>query len=194
MVRNWIFIFAIYSYFTGWVYAYYLFSHFGLSLNAVEIPAYYFFMYAYFALPPFSVVNVGLGVVIGAVAVVLLYLGGRQWFQWLTGVVLLGLFPILFYVARGEAEREATRMRVDQPHPVTFVLKKEVTALFPKELIKVNQEGRLRMLTETKDRFYVLYQPRGEEAEIPYAYAYGIAKSDIALAKIGVQNVRRLDK
>jgi hypothetical protein len=34
-------------YFTGFIYIYYLYSDFGTSLSAVDIPVYYFFLYSY---------------------------------------------------------------------------------------------------------------------------------------------------
>jgi hypothetical protein len=33
---------GVYLYFIGWTYEFYFFSHFGISLAAVEIPVYYF--------------------------------------------------------------------------------------------------------------------------------------------------------
>src|SRR5262245_52471774 len=43
IVGLWVF----YLYFGGWVYASDLFGRFGLSLAAIEIPVYYFIVYAY---------------------------------------------------------------------------------------------------------------------------------------------------
>ncbi len=62
-------ILAIYCYFAGWVYTYHLFSHFGLTLSAIDIPVYYFFMYSYFALPT----SIPAKVAVGAVILVLLF-------------------------------------------------------------------------------------------------------------------------
>jgi len=67
---------AIYCYFAGWVYAYHLFSHFGLSFSAVDIPAYYFFVYAYFVFPHASLTSILVG--IGVAAVVCLLSGGYR--------------------------------------------------------------------------------------------------------------------
>lgn len=47
ILRNVIFFIALYLYFIGWLYAYYVFSHFGISLDSVDIPFYYFFVYSY---------------------------------------------------------------------------------------------------------------------------------------------------
>ena len=46
------------------------------------------------------------------------------------------------------------------------------------------------LITETKDRFYVFHpEGRGEPNQLPYGTTYSIAKSDVVLTRIELQNI-----
>jgi hypothetical protein len=58
--------------------------------------------------------------------------------------------------------------------------------------MNANSKGMLRIITHTKDRFYVVYQQmREEELRIPYGSAYEVSKNDVLLAKIDMPDVAK---
>ena len=189
-VRTAIFLLAIYSYFAGWIYTYHLYGHFGLSLNAIDIPPYFFFMYAYFAMPPFSYLNLVIATTGGAAIVLMLYIATRPRFRWIGAAILLSIFPLLAYNARTEAAKTSARIRAEFITSVSFVFKPDVATKYPRTFLAHNRDGLLRMLTETKDRFYVLFQNPGGDS-LPIAHVYNVAKSDVLLATIDPPNIRR---
>jgi hypothetical protein len=125
-IRDVLFVFAIYSYFAGWVYAYRLYSHFGLSLNAVEIPAYYFFVYAYFMLPSASWLMI-IGSIIAFVLFSVLgplvhrWMVTRSRIAWMMVGIVFGLLPMLFWVAREQSLQAAIRMRTGYANANRFL-------------------------------------------------------------------------
>jgi hypothetical protein len=193
-IRDILFVVAIYAYFTGWVYAYGLYSHFGLSLNAVEIPVYHFFVYSYFMLPDASWYTTIAVTVVG----IMLVVAGPPLHRWATtrprvawlGIVLLIIaLPGLFWAAGQQARNAAIRIRTGEGgSTIRLVLTKDAECRVPAAVRQHNTAGDLRILTETKDRYYVFFQPTGEAEELPYAEVYSIAKDQIVLTDIGVQS------
>src|ERR1700722_16567066 len=120
-VRNIVFVFALYLYFAGWLHAYYFFLRFGISLNAVDIPAYYFFIYSY------SVFGTGWGLLIFFLIIVFLVLG-LKWEAKRAHIVLvifILLFPAVFYAARAAGQKDASKKRSGSSNTVRFLFKKD---------------------------------------------------------------------
>ena len=195
-IRDILVVIAVYAYFTGWVYAYGLYSHFGLSLNAVEIPVYHFFMYSYFMLPDASWITI----TVVATGVVLLVVLGPILHGWVTtrpqvvwiGVgLLIAALPALFWMARQQALGAAIRMRSGEARIIRFAFTKDAEGRLPGAVRQHNNAGHLRVLLETKERYYVFFQPEGETEELPYAQAYSVAKDDTVLADVDVRSAPR---
>jgi hypothetical protein len=195
-IRDILFVVAVYAYFTGWVYAYGLYSHFGLSLNAVEIPVYHFFMYSYFMLPDGSWTTTILVTTAGLVLVVAgptlqRWVTSRPRVAWLGAVLLIVALPGLFWAARQQALGAAIRMRSGGANTIHFSFKKDAETRVPAAVRQRNEAGGLRMVTETKDRYYVFFQPQGEAEELPYAHVYSVAKDDVVLTDVDVRSALR---
>src|SRR5437763_7411 len=103
IVRNWMLVLAAYAYFAGWIYAYNLFTRFGLSLHAIEIPAYYFFVYSYFALPDATIANGAVAAVLTIIVITFLFVSLRYALHWLLAGTLLVLIPAVFFLAQQQA-------------------------------------------------------------------------------------------
>jgi hypothetical protein len=175
---------AVYPYFAGWVYIYYYYDHFGISLNSLDIPVYHFFVYSQSPLKTW----LGISLLCGIVLILLLIsLSSRLWF--LAFGLLLAFFP-LFNVARERGDDRAREVRAGDATPITFVFKKDVTNLYPIDFRKLNEEGKLWLIGQSKDKFYVLRQSASHANELPYAIVFDINKTDVLLAKIDIQNVR----
>lgn len=138
------FFVAIYLYFTGFVYIYYFYEHFGISLNSIEVPFYYFFVYSYnvitsldegavwgYALRSLWVVVL----VFAALAFVLVkVMRERKWLA-LLFCSLVFLFPALFSFAWKSADLAANEVRNGRHvKVVTLVFKKEALETYPKEV------------------------------------------------------------
>lgn len=189
ILRNVIFIIAIYFYFIGWTYAFYLFNHFGISLNSVDIPFYYFFVYSYSVITDIS------AIIAVVTALILIYLitsfAPIYLKKWVLTLLLIFLFPTFFWMTKQRADKEDLYIRMGYGKTVVFVIKKDAAEFYPKEFIKANNEGKLKVLTQTKDRFYVIYQPQGEGKAMPYGFTYDIPRADILLAKIEMQSITK---
>lgn len=175
----------------GWTYAFYLFNHFGISLNSIEIPFYYFFVYSYSVItgaPAIIAVGVALIVICLVTSFAPICLKEFPLKKWALILLLILLFPTFFSIAKKRAVNDALNIR-SYGRKVIFVFKKDATKLYPKEFINANNENKLKILTQTNDRFYVLYQPEGERNAIPKGFTYDIARVDILLAKIEMQNI-----
>src|SRR3990172_3488360 len=185
IIRNLVLLIAIYCYFIGWLYAYYLFYAFGISLNAVDIPFYYFFMYSYSVLAnPLKM----LVLIIVAILLLVAYFHLPSWINRLAiPVVLAASFLLAFYAAHHEASQEAWRKRRGYAKTISFVFTKNARSVYPNTLLRANSNGRLRLLTQTRDRYFVFYQPSGESPELPYGFSYDIQASHVLLATVEFQ-------
>jgi hypothetical protein len=188
---------AVYLYFVGWVYEYYFLGHFGLALTSVEIPVYYFFIYAFSALSYyFSFILIISAIVICYVAIlVFLSLSSnvRSKLQkigmYLLCVNLVMLFPVSFYGAKEAAETRAKEIRLGRypSKTITLIFKKELADEFPKELTAANARGDLKLLTHTKDVYFVFRQIQNETPHshaVPYGFTHHISKSDVNLLTV----------
>ncbi len=98
---------------------------------------------------------------------------------------------MLYYLSKGSAHLEAQQIRRGYAKRIEFTFKKESKQFFPTKFMDANRRGMLRIITQTKDRFYVVHQEIDEkELRIPYGYAYEVSKNDILLAKIDMQDIR----
>lgn len=193
ILANLVLLISIYLYFSGWLYAYYLFWHFGVSLHSVDIPVYDYIIYAYSVLDT----KWSLAVLVGGVAVWLL----AVWLERICGPALskrratiaigLLLFPSLLYSAKSAAENEALARREGNALTIRFTLKPEATPSLPRDFSEHNTQGQLRLLIQTKERYFVFYQPEGEKEVIPYANTFDISRSDVLLASIDVPDSPR---
>lgn len=188
-LRNLLLLIAIYLYFIGWTYVYYYYSHFGISLHSLDIPVYYFFAYSN------SVIGSLPSVVIG-VSLILLGFKLRKFLSnpYVAVPIVIILFPILFLVARETGIDRAQQLRGAGAKPVEFVIKDNARKHYPKEFNQANDSGNLRMIYQTKDRYFVFVQPTGgEEKVMPRGYTYDISKDHILLATIKLENVESGD-
>jgi Ca2+/Na+ antiporter len=177
------FILAVYLYFVGWVFNYYYLTHFSIPFIASDIPFYYFFIYSY------SVMSDWYTLIIMIASIITIYFFMEVYVKrWLCIIILLCLFPILFYMAREKGLDEAKSVRMGAAQRITFFFKVDHSKSYPPQFVKANTDGKLRIITQTKDRFYVLYQPKpgDEEKEISYGSVYDIPMTDVFLTLVEI--------
>jgi len=212
ILRNVIFFVAIYLYFIGWTYAYYLYSHFGVSLYSLDIPVYYFFIYSYAVIYSHKW---WVMLLLGGFFIIVIALRSRKELRKLVAIsFLLVFFPVSFGIAKTTAFESALLLRKGYGQTINLVFreaqketlkgnsesntapeieKQSNIKNYPEVIIKANEEGELRLLTQTKDKFYVLYQPKEENGELPMCYTYVISATDISLATIEAQNTPNIE-
>ncbi|MGA2739747.1 MAG: hypothetical protein ABSG65_20185 [Bryobacteraceae bacterium] len=179
---------GVYDYFTGWVYAYFYYKDFGVSLLSLDMPLQYFFTYSY------TVVNTGRGatLIVVLLGAVYMYAVKRLGISGLIGLLIVA-FPLLFLAARSVSHIESARTRTLRAIPVRLLFKNPEQARFAKaadkatastslsdpELLDVNKRGNLNLLLETRDRLIVFYQPSSLGGSMPEAYVFSLMRSDL---------------
>lgn len=212
-IRDIAFLFAIYLYFAGWTYRWYYLDYFGLSLTQADMEFYYFFVYAFdvliaglrswmtWALLACVLIAWKWGSIrkglnrkprTGALLPektdqVLLPEKTDAGSFYRTGwvVLLVVLFPFLFYLSKTSAWNDAQR----QATPATSDLR-QVQLVFTteflqslsaadtgvnspsanmKDFLQFNRAGQLRLLLAAKDDVYLLYR-QGSEGSVPVVY------------------------
>lgn len=193
LAKNVIFVLAIYAYFIGWVYSYYLFHHFGITLTSVEIPFYFFFIYSYPVIE--SVIESWLALAIVFVISSVVYLLTVTWHRPVVVVVILvAMFPLAFSYSRDEADRQARLMRDGyNVKPISLTFKDGAARQLPKEFIEANKDRELKLITQTPGRLFILYQSQGESSQIPSGFTYIISKEDVLTARIEMINISKVE-
>lgn len=186
----------------GWTYIYYFYDNFGVNVHALNIPIYYFFVYA---LPVIYMKKWRFILVIGAAVLALLLTKSlkRRWpgkLRWINdrsltiGIITLLLLSLLTFGdrwAQQTAKETATDLRNGNAKTIRFLFKENAATLYPQEFLDANGADKLKLLTQTADRFVVFYQPEGDEKVLPIGSTYVIFNSDVRLANIEIENVQR---
>ena len=126
------FFVAIYLYFTGFIYSYFFYEHFGIPLRVVDVPVYYIFVHSYNLI--WNLWEIKWTALIAKESLwgwlivlyfVLLLASIRDWTRHLLYIVLLLLlFPCLYALARETALIEAGKIRRGEAvKQVTLVFK-----------------------------------------------------------------------
>jgi len=192
VLRNVIFFVAAYLYFAGWVYSYYLYYQFGVSLNSLDISFYNFFIYSYavFGGNKLLVMIVGTGFV---AAVIALRRHGEIK-KWIVIIFLIGLVPTLFHLSKERGGAAALLLRQGYAvRPVSFAFRDEKVAGYPAEMLVANRSNQLWLLTQTKDKFYVFLQPEREGNELPKCITFIVDSKDVYFISIKGPNVSNRD-
>lgn len=186
ILKDLTFLIAIYLYFMGWIYAYYFFQHFGISLVSIDIPFYYFFVYSYTVISNISISN---NTVFLAVVATIIYLFITRYLKkwgaiWILAIILIILlsFPVFFGLAKETGEKKALELRRGNVDEIIFFFKKDTAKLYPQEFISANNKGELKLIAQTKDLIYVFYQTPGEA--LSHGLTYEVLRADILVAKI----------
>jgi hypothetical protein len=153
------FLIAIYLYFIGFWFVYYYYEVvFGISLRALDIPVYFFFVYAFNVLDNLAriqwtavVLNPAIKVEILTLYLILLLsmtFGWRRSRFVLFIILLIALFPFFAVVAVEAARVEAWKTRQGEKgvKEVTFLLKSDsadLVALKRLKFIQVDEDGKV---------------------------------------------------
>jgi Tfp pilus assembly major pilin PilA len=138
------FFVAIYLYFAGYVYFYYYYENFGISLNAIDIPVYYFFVYAFNVLLAlqrgevwvYALRSQWVVILVIAILTAIGMLAFRKWkLKVLIIALLVLLFPMTFSFALKAAELNANDVRRGKYiKPITLAFKDEAMKIFAQKI------------------------------------------------------------
>jgi hypothetical protein len=181
---------AGYLYFTGWCYAFYYYSTFGIPLQAISVPREYFVASAFEAMVV-APLRTALVLIPAALALFACSRLGKPLLgTMITCLTLVALFPGLCWLARASARVDVLGLRArDGTVPITVRLKPEAARRAPASFRFANRSGRLLLLNENDKSLYVLEQPPPDGGELPMAYVYEIPKENLQLSVATVQNV-----
>jgi hypothetical protein len=177
---------AFYLYFGGWVYVSELFGRMGLTSYVLDLPLYSVFVYAYHVffdsiwrilllLLVASLWYVATGIATPSKAVILVFV-----------LLLLAPFPLIRWLAIRSAAATESEIRSGKALPVVVHARPGLTTA-DDPLLKQMASQRLYLLAETKDRFYVFYQPPPEQGQLGRGRAYILSAENFIL-EVTLQN------
>ncbi|MGF6986562.1 hypothetical protein QFZ99_006103 [Paraburkholderia atlantica] len=185
-------LFAAYFYFIAWIHLYFYYRELGISLMSLDIPIYYFIVYAYSAIDRSSI-DTYLLVLAAVFAFSIL---DRSWSVdripfvdiahrvLLTGFLLL-LFIFGYALARTQGLRQANDARLGKIlYPVHLAFKDVSRSPVFAEIIVADRNFELSLITETKDNVYILREPTAKSAVSPIAFTYTLARKDLSYIKV----------
>ena len=167
---------GIYTYFLGWIYAYYYFLSFQITLASLDIPVYYFAIYSFSALYCKNGISV-----LSAVLLTLPFVQRRRYALYALFVLLI---PVFYHLGRtrGLEDADSIRSRGDNDR-VELSLDPKVQESLSSDLIENNKNGKLRFLEETKDRLILFYQPPDEDGVRYPVLVYDLKRDKIVAIK-----------
>lgn len=180
VARDIIILLAILMFASGWMMAYFYFQEFGLSLNAISLPIYSFYLYSLvpiqFAIVHPDAWSVSLVVVVAVSLVLLLRFKHLRIVVLVLGfiVVLANIFPLTWEAAKHEAQ--CTRFGGGN-RAVDLVLQSDY--LGTRQGLAREEFGALQLaietnsavlIAETSASYFFLYQPKLEEARSSGSY------------------------
>lgn len=176
-----------YLYFTGWVYAYFFYKDFGVSLVSLDMPLQYFFAYSFTPLAT----PAGVFLIFGIVAMILLHASKKVGTPLVSCAMLL-VFPILFVIGTSTAHDRSTERRTNHHLKVQLLPKHQEAALVHTDLVNPNivhdmRREEFQLLFETKDRIIVFYQPACIGGALPDPHVLSIMRTDLEWSMVNAQ-------
>ena len=195
---------AGYSYFAGWMYLYFFYDAFGVSLLTLDFPFHFYLIYSFTILPPlyyliifsvvlfvffivFKVLHVAQKLASSAIGLFFtrneLHLNAYS--RWFISILLVTIFAGVAELMRSIALARADEVRKGEVLKyVKLTFKKDATVSYPEKLISAAKDGALMKLVQTKDRIFVILQPGQNDKLLGSASSYSVALSDLALVDV----------
>lgn len=199
-------VIAIFLFFTGWIYLYFFYHYFGLSVGILSTSYSDYLVYSYFVLSAYWGLPILL--IAGLIAVYLYWFRNRQ-------VVLVALviaaFPLLAFAAKKVATEKAFHLREDPQsmRHISFVFREHADMLAPgrtpdsalagravllhdNDVLRNNdiRNNMLFFLGQNEDYYFVLYQPKGlpNISALTLGTLYYVNKQDVLYSKITISS------
>jgi len=194
-------IIGFFLFFAGWVYLYYFYDYFGLSLSIVSLGYSDYIVYSFTVLTSYYFTPL--------IALLLLWFLARTWLRkYLAFTVFLAalLFLGLFYLAKNVAKDRAFETRTSRSslRRISFLFNEETRLLNDSSTINsfaksstdlqddlrilrcYNDSNAIFLLGQNEDYYFVLHQessPRGIKA-LPFGKVYFIPKNSLLFSQV----------
>jgi hypothetical protein len=199
-VRDILIIAGIFLFFTGWVYIYYFYNYFGLSMSSVTINYADYLVYSYTVLTSYYWTPL--------LAFLVLIILARKWLIGFTPLAISSvlLFLALYLLAKKVASDRALEIRSfrENMRHISFVFKQDADFLAYKfnndsllsgdrilerdlNILKdTSVPSRLYLLGQNQEYFFVLYQDSARPGvkSLPFGNIYFINKSYVLYSKV----------
>jgi hypothetical protein len=189
-IRDGTLILAGFLFFVGFCYMSEFFGHFGIRVSVLDLGLNDVIVSSY---------NVVSSRLFGAGLAVSLFASGGL-FRWAprraayAGCVILAcaLLPYSRWVASRTAIHYAVAMRRGYyTNPIRLTLATATYRQYPRGLREANAAGRLRIIAETKDAFFLLDQIDTGRPELPIGQLYEVRRPDVMVAAVEVPNAAK---
>jgi hypothetical protein len=181
---------AIYLYFTGFIYAYFYFKNFGISLRFLNEPAYAFLVYSFtvFWAHPLLAVLLCLG------AVVLVNVVRRTGKTGSLVLTLIALFPVCYELALHTANHHALMLRAGRfGNRIKLSFTSTAAAALPRDFLAQNDKNELVLLADTDKQIFLLYQSNAAVPRLAQAAVYALPKKNLTLSTITIDDAPNPD-
>ncbi len=185
------FILAVYLYFSGFTFAYYFYSNFGLAMTLNEVPFYNMFVFAFNVVRGYWWLTAWAFLLLVTCALYRHLEKMKAWFDPIVLLIFLGFLPALYWCSYKLAKTTAMEARTGRiPLPtVRLVIKADKMPEYQKlkVLMKASEAGKLRMLAQNKDWLFLLYQELIPGVRsLPAALVFSVAKADLVTAEMHI--------
>ena len=176
---------ASFLYVAGWNFIYYYLNHFGVPLSSVDLGLYAILIYSS------NIVTQPAGIIWCICAFVMGYTAQKilpRLAALVLTVCILLLGSLWLGAREGIRAAELTRSS-DEGQRISFVFKD--SSHVPAEVISRSNEWALRPLTQTKERYVVLFQPPNKSGVMPRAFVYQIPMEVVMMAITRIPDISR---
>ena len=201
-IRDILLVVGIYLFFSGWVYVYYFYEYFGLSISGVKIDYTSYLVYSFVVLTSFYYLPLIL-----LVSLILIYYYWLKKSLLILIIITLLVFPALYLLSRTVAVKDAENIRRDTnvKREIEFVFRDESGLLsnesadslasknsltkYDLPSIKYPGKNQMHLLGENDNYFFVLNQPPVSKNTkvLSIGSVYFIDKKDVLLTKITIR-------
>jgi hypothetical protein len=179
---------AAFLYIAGWSYIYHYLGHFGVPISSLEYSLYAVLVYSSNIILTRNGMMWWLCVLVGAYLI-------RRVLPSTTTLFFAGVAMMVGALRLGwqEGVRSAEYIRsIDEGRRITFVFKD--TSHIAPDLLARSTDWNLRPLTQTKDRYIVLFQPPEKSGVMPRAIVYQIPMESLIMSAIRIPDIARRSK
>jgi len=202
-VRDILIIAGVFLFFTGWIYNFYFYDYFGISISLVSVDYTTYIVYSFVVLVSYHWLPL-----LGLMSLVVIYSAWLKKYFTLTALIALLLFPGLYLLAKKVANDKAVELRTlrTSMRQIVFVFKDDVGYLgykfnndsLPGKNVLVKHDldilkntafpGQLYLLGQNQDYFFVLYQPSPapDIKGLPLGDIYFVDKKEVLYSKITI--------
>jgi hypothetical protein len=202
VLKSLVFFLGIYLFFLGWVYLYFYFNRFGVSLANIGVDVASYYNYGFFTLLNFQMVLL----IIGFFTAVIIIYYKRESFKYSYAALiplLITLFTISYFITKGNAENKATNIlkKRFKLYPIYFDFTSDFLKSMAKDSLELKyvgkpflnrsfNKGAVKLLSHNNDmQLYLIYENEKNYYVIFNPNPIDTLKYDVELYNIDKKNI-----